>query len=913
MTTPIKMPQLSDTMTEGVVVSWEKSIGDTIKRGDIVATVETDKAIMDVEVFSKGFLSGPLAPEGEVLPVGAVMGHVVKTAEEVVQGEFVAEAPPADPGHSVAGDEETVVTDHGGPRPPARAPIGAPRGGPPAARPAHGATPYARALAGAYGVDLSGVRGSGPSGAVLAADVEASRGAASAGAGFGVLGIEDADLATPGVGRAMTGIEAATARSMQAGWTMPTFRVSVGIRLASLKRAAKGAKVGLTVAIARACALAMGKHAKMNAAWQPGGLILERSNVDVGIAVAADGGLVVPVLRDAESASLADLTTSWKDLVSRARKRRLKPEEWAHPTFMVSNMGMLGVDWFDAIPTPGTSAIVAISRPDAEGAAPFTVTADHRVNNGADVAMWLQTLKGLIEAPDAWLAPAGPAIPPGDWDYDVVVVGGGPGGQDCARDLAQNGMKVAMVNDAPLPGGECLWRGCIPSKAWRGAADKLKDRADDARLGVFGTTSGTLDWASLEDERRRILEARGEMAAKADKGMKIAAIQGFGSFVDEHTLAIHTGGNSDERHRRLAPGLEDAPRTVTFGCAVVATGAPPFVPPIPGARERIGLDGGVHTSDTIWWLPAAPKRVAVVGGGAIGCEMAQMFHDFGAEVVLLEMQERLLAEVEPEVARELAAVLDAQERMRVLTSVAVSGVSGTPGAMTVTWQAGGDHKGGAEASADCDLVLVATGKRPVLEGLGLGNAGIASDRGVIVADARCRTSVPHIFAVGDVIGGLMLAHTAGEQGRVAAATILGEDRTYDQAVDTGVIFTRPQAAFAGLSKAQAEDAGLEVSEIKVPLKLDAQAMIHGEEHGLVKLVAENRSRRIVGVHLLADHADTLVSGAALMVSAGLTLDQVGSTIFPHPTTTELFGDLARRLDARLTRSAKRAAARAAKR
>ena len=345
MTTPIKMPPLSATMTEGVLVSWEKSIGDPIKRGDVVATVETDKAIMDVEVFSKGFLSGPLAPEGDVLPVGATIGHVVKTADDVVDGEFVAEAPAAPSGHAAPADE--VPTDHGVPRPTPAAPrVG---GGPPAARPSQGATPFARTLAGAYGVDLGPVRGSGPGGAVLAGDVPTAPAPASSGVGFAVLGIDDSSLAVPGIGRAMTGIEAATAKTMQAGWTMPTFRVSVGIKLGTLKRASKASKVSLTVAIARACALAMGKHPKMNGAWQPGGRIVERTNVDVGIAVAADGGLVVPVLRDAESAPLTDLTATWKDLVGRARTRRLTPDEWSNPTFMVSNMGMLGVDYFDAI------------------------------------------------------------------------------------------------------------------------------------------------------------------------------------------------------------------------------------------------------------------------------------------------------------------------------------------------------------------------------------------------------------------------------------------------------------------------------------------------------------------------------------------------------------------------------------
>jgi dihydrolipoamide dehydrogenase len=164
--------------------------------------------------------------------------------------------------------------------------------------------------------------------------------------------------------------------------------------------------------------------------------------------------------------------------------------------------------------------------------------------------------------------------------------------------------------------------------------------------------------------------------------------------------------------------------------------------------------------------------------------------------------------------------------------------------------------------------------------------------------------VPHLFAIGDVVPGYMLAHTAAQQGRVAAATILGEDMQYDQDRDCGVIFTRPEAAFVGLSVEQAKAKGIDAVEAKVPMNIDAKAMINDEQHGMIKLVADKSSRRIIGVHLLADHADTLIGEAVLMVSAGLTLDQVGDAIHPHPTQTELFGELARRLASRLRRSAK---------
>ncbi|MFQ5488254.1 MAG: FAD-dependent oxidoreductase, partial [Gammaproteobacteria bacterium] len=255
----------------------------------------------------------------------------------------------------------------------------------------------------------------------------------------------------------------------------------------------------------------------------------------------------------------------------------------------------------------------------------------------------------------------------------------------------------------------------------------------------------------------------------------------------------------------------------------------------------------------------------------------------------------------PEIAKHLTAILNEEPRVDVHTSVQIDAIKGEAGAVKLSYRDADDKK----HSVSCDYVLMATGKRPVLEPLQLDKAGVLVENGVIKADASCRTSVPHIFAVGDVIGGLMLAHTAGQQGRVAATVISGEQARYDEAKDCGVIFTRPQAAFVGLSVEQAKARGLDAVEVKIPMSIDAKAMITDETQGMIKIVADKASRRVLGVHFLADHADTLIGEGVMMVAGELTLDQVAQAIHPHPTQTEMFGEMARRLLSRLRRSARR--------
>ncbi len=873
----IAMPQLSDTMTEGVVVTWEKRIGDAVARGDIVATVETDKAIMDVEVFQEGILSGPIAGVGSTVQVGHPMAFIVAAGETVNDTEV-----------QLSAAHQVVETHHQGDAPavvPARpamataAAVASP-GAAPAARPVgQYATPLARKLAGQTGVDLNKLHGSGPNQVIVAHDVQQAR------PSMKEVAHSLPQVEVPGNGRAMTSMEKAVSHSMTAALTMPTFHVTVNIRPDKLIAAAKARKVSVTVAIAKACSQAMLQQPMLNFCYQPVDKIVERSEHNFGIAVAADGGgLVVPILNRIEDKSLEQLQAEWSELMPRARARKLAPAEYANPTFTISNMGMFGVSHFTAIPTPGIAAIMAIAATGPEGM-PVCITADHRVVNGAHVAQWLTSLKQIIEQPESWLQAEAPSpIPPGDWDFPVIVLGGGPGGEDCARDLVEHGVKVAMINNAPLPGGECLWRGCIPSKAWRHSADLIRDRAHDAAKGVLGTATPMLDWGVLEQHRKSILQTRGEMALKTDKGVKIDVREGFASFVDAHMIQVQ-------------PPQGEA-YTLSFGAAVIATGAPPFVPPIPGAREGLAT-GGVITSDTIWNLPAPPARLAIIGGGVIGIEMAQIFHDFGSEILVLEAKDRILAELESDVAKQLTDVL--QQEFTVATGVKIDAISGTASAMNVSWT-GAD---GQQQQFGCDYVLMATGKRPDTSRLNLAAVGVELDGAAIRVDTRGRTSTPHIFAVGDVVGGYMLAHTAATQGRVAASNLLGEAVNYEQDLDCGVTFSRPEAGFVGLSLAQAQAKGIDAVEAKMPMSIDAKAMISGETHGLIKLVADKNSHVIIGVHFLADHTDTLIGEAVMMVSARLTLEQVARAIHPHPTQTELFGELARRLLSRLRRTARK--------
>lgn len=425
----IFMPALSSTMTEGKIVSWVRSEGDKLCKGESVVVVESDKADMDVETFYDGYLAKIMVDEGGVASVGSAIALLAESEDEIAeaQAKAAASGSPSSPA-SETSNSAAVVAAVPHPQPekvklaePAAVTVGS------AVHPASEggkrivASPYAKKLANELKVELARVVGSGPKGRIVAKDVEAAAAAAAAAgpaeaaagpaasvAAAGPAGIELASVVP------FTTMQGAVSRNMVESLAVPTFRVGYTITtdaLDALYKKIKSKGVTMTALLAKATALALVQHPVVNSSCRDGNSFIYNSSINIAVAVAIDGGLITPVLQDADKADIYTLSRKWKELVDKARAKLLQPHEYNTGTFTLSNLGMFGVDRFDAILPPGTGAIMAVGASEPTVVATkdgrigmknqmqVNVTADHRVIYGADLASFLQTLAKIIEDP----------------------------------------------------------------------------------------------------------------------------------------------------------------------------------------------------------------------------------------------------------------------------------------------------------------------------------------------------------------------------------------------------------------------------------------------------------------------------------------------------------------------------------
>ena len=428
------MPALSSTMTEGKIVEWLKQPGDKVARGESVLVVESDKADMDVESFQDGYLAAVLMPAGSTAPVGETIGLIVETEAEIADAQAKAPSAPAAaaaPAPAPAPAPTPAAVQTPAPTPaPAPAPVAAPAPSAPVVNDGRiVASPRAKKLASQMGVDLATVRGSGPHGRIQAEDVEQASGqpisvprvaegtapaASSAGAAAAAAPAAPAgnSFGRPGEIVAFNTLQGAVNKNMEASLAVPCFRVGYTIttdKLDAFYKQVKPKGVTMTALLAKAVAVTLARHPQVNAATTAAGMAYP-ADVNVAVAVAMeDGGLITPVLRNADRTDLYEMSRQWGDLVKRSRSKQLQPEEYSTGTFTLSNLGMFGVDRFDAILPPGTGAILAVaaSRPtvvaNKDGSIAVkrqmqvNLTADHRVIYGADGAAFLKDLADLIE------------------------------------------------------------------------------------------------------------------------------------------------------------------------------------------------------------------------------------------------------------------------------------------------------------------------------------------------------------------------------------------------------------------------------------------------------------------------------------------------------------------------------------
>lgn len=453
--------------------------------------------------------------------------------------------------------------------------------------------------------------------------------------------------------------------------------------------------------------------------------------------------------------------------------------------------------------------------------------------------------------------------------FDVVILGGGPGGYAAALYGGSAGMRIAMVEEQRV-GGTCLHRGCIPAKELLQTAEVLRTVRGAKEFGVEAGQP-SLDLPTSHARKHQVIERLTKGLETLLKGRKVTAVPGRGTLVD-----------ASARHVRVSDGTE-----LVGDALIIATGS------LPRSLPGLDFDGeGILSSDHVLELATIPPRTAIIGGGAIGCEFASYLADVGSEVTVLEALPAILPGVDKQVS-DVVARQFAKRGIKVHTGVMVEGVDRGDELLVHFTESG------AQQRLAVDAVVVCIGRRPRSDEIGLEGSGVqVDDHGFVVVDPHMRTTVPGVYAAGDVVATPALAHVGFAEAVVAIRTILGEEVApveYDKV--PWCIYSHPEVAFSGLTEAVARERGYDVVTSVHRFGGNSRALIVGEPDGLVKIVAE-RDGPLLGVHIAGPWATELLAEGYLSVNWQATADDLGALIHPHPTLSELFGESALALTGR---------------
>lgn len=471
-------------------------------------------------------------------------------------------------------------------------------------------------------------------------------------------------------------------------------------------------------------------------------------------------------------------------------------------------------------------------------------------------------------------------------EYDLVILGGGTGGYVAAIRASQLGLKTAVVEKKKI-GGTCLHAGCIPSKALLRSAEVFAQTKNSEEFGVI-SGEVKLDFFKVQERKQKIIDQLHGGVQHLMKQGKIDVFYGTGRILGPSIFSPMPGTisvefeNGDENEMLI-------PKNV-----IVATGSRPRS--LPGLE----IDGTqVMTSDEALSLEELPKSIIIVGGGVIGIEWASMLDDFGVEVTVLEYADRVLPTEDKEVSKEMQRLLK-KRGIKVVTSAKVLPDTLEKAADSVTIKA--EHKG-EEKSFTAEKMLVSVGRQANVEGIGLENTDIQVEKGFIKTNDRFQTKESHIYAIGDVIGGLQLAHVASHEGIVAVEHIANENPApIDYSMISKCVYSSPEVASVGYTEEEAKEKGFEVKTGKFSFRAIGKALVYGESDGFVKFVVNKENDDILGVHMIGPHVTDMISEAGLARVLDATPWEIGHTIHPHPSLSEAIGEAALAVDGKAIHS-----------
>lgn len=446
-------------------------------------------------------------------------------------------------------------------------------------------------------------------------------------------------------------------------------------------------------------------------------------------------------------------------------------------------------------------------------------------------------------------------------ETDIVVIGGGPGGYPAAFDAADKGYNVIMINDDVAPGGVCLNRGCIPSKALLHVAKLINETKESAEWGIsFQKPEINLD--QLREFKNKVVTQLTGGISQLAGARNVEMLKGFGKFQDSHTVEVTKKDGSKE--------------LIGFKYAIVATGSSPAVPAVfdMGDPRIMDSTGALELADI-------PGKLLVVGGGYIGLEMGSVYAALGSEVTVVEMTDGLLPGADRDLVRPLQKRLtESFSAIHLNTKVEKL----TPADNGIVANLTGE---GVEPEQTFDRVLISIGRRPNNQGVGFENTKLELDeRGFIKHDANQRTAEPHIFAIGDIAGEPMLAHKATREAKVAVETIAGEPVEFDNIAIPAVVFTDPEIAWCGITEQEAKDQGLEVEITRFPWAASGRAQTLARTEGLTKMIFEKKKGRVLGVGIVGPGAGELIAEGVIAVEMGSVAGDISESIHAHPTLSE---------------------------